>query len=434
LWSEEGYMVYEIEKIVAREILDSRGNPTVEADVCIRGGCLGRGAVPSGASTGVHEALELRDGDSSRYGGKGVLNAVENINEAIAKAVVGLDCSNQELIDKTMLSLDGTENKGRLGANAILAVSIAAAKAASHALGISLYRYLGGIKKRKLPVPMMNVINGGKHAGNELNIQEFMILPIRAKSFKEALRMGVETYQQLKGILRKKYGASAVNVGDEGGYAPPMKTTSEALEALGKAVEAAGYKAGRDIFLGIDSASSSFYDMGSKKYKIDGRALAREEIIDYYKDMCTKYGVLSIEDPLYEDDFEGFAEATSKLSGVQIVGDDLFVTNVNRLAKGISIGAANALLLKVNQIGTLSEAMAAANLAFEHGYRVVVSHRSGETEDPTIADISVGLGAQMIKTGAPARGERTAKYNQLLRIEEELGLAAEYWGKDLARS
>ncbi len=426
--------ICEIQKIVAREILDSRGNPTVEADVQTKGGYLGRAAVPSGASTGIHEAVELRDGDSLRYGGKGVSKAVQNVNSVIAKAVIGLDCTNQELIDKTMRSVDGSENKGKLGANAILAVSLAAAKAASHALGVSLYRYLGGFKAKKLPVPMMNVINGGKHAGNELNIQEFMILPVNAKSFKEALRMGVETYQQLKGILRKKYGASAVNVGDEGGYAPPMKTTSEALDALTEAVEAAGYKPGRDIFLGLDAASSSFFNSSTKKYSIDGRILTTEEIIDYYNSLRTKYGVLSIEDPLYEDDFEGFVKVTQRLSGVQIVGDDLFVTNVKRLSKGISMGAANALLLKVNQIGTLSEAAAAANLALESGYRVVVSHRSGETEDATIADVSVGLGAQMIKTGAPARGERTAKYNQLLRIEEELGLAAEYWGMDLGQT
>ena len=426
--------ICEIQKIVAREILDSRGNPTVEADVQTKGGYLGRAAVPSGASTGIHEAVELRDGDSLRYGGKGVSKAVQNVNSVIAKAVIGLDCTNQELVDKTMRSVDGSENKGKLGANAILAVSLAAAKAASHALGVSLYRYLGGFKAKKLPVPMMNVINGGKHAGNELNIQEFMILPVNAKSFKEALRMGVETYQQLKGILRKKYGASAVNVGDEGGYAPPMKTTSEALDALTEAVEAAGYKPGRDIFLGLDAASSSFFNSSTKKYSIDGRILTTEEIIDYYNSLRTKYGVLSIEDPLYEDDFEGFVKVTQRLSGVQIVGDDLFVTNVKRLSKGISMGAANALLLKVNQIGTLSEAGAAANLALESGYRVVVSHRSGETEDATIADVSVGLGAQMIKTGAPARGERTAKYNQLLRIEEELGLAAEYWGMDLGQT
>jgi len=427
--------MYSIEKIFAREILDSRGNPTVEAEVSVRGGYLGRAAIPSGASTGKHEALELRDDDPSRYGGKGVLKVVQNVNGQIAKALLGLNCTDQLLVDKTMLTLDGTQNKGKLGANAILAVSIANAKAASHALGVSLYRYLGGIKAVKLPVPMMNVINGGKHAGNELNIQEFMILPIRAESFKEALRMGVETYAQLKGILKKKYGALAINVGDEGGYAPPMKDTTEALEALRSAAEAAGYKTGKDIFLGLDSASSNFYDAKTEKYRIDGKTLTRDEIIGYYKDLCKKHSIFLIEDPLHEDDFEGFAKITHELSGrVQIIGDDLFVTNVKRLAKGINMGSANALLLKVNQIGTLSEAMAAADLASEHGYRVVVSHRSGETEDPAIADISVGIGAQMIKTGAPARGERTAKYNQLLRIEGELGPMAEYWGKNLAKS
>ena len=426
--------VYEIEKIIGREVLDSRGNPTVEADVCVKGGYHGRAAVPSGASTGVYEALELRDSDPARYGGKGVLKAVENINSEVAKALVGLNCTDQELIDKTMLNLDGTENKARLGANAILAVSIASAKAASNALGMPLYRHLERTKEKRLPVPMMNVINGGKHAGNELSVQEFMILPVRTESFKEAIRMGTETYHELKGILKKKYSGSAVNVGDEGGYAPPMKNTSEALEALTRSIEAAGYKPGIDIFLGLDAASSSFYDPDTKEYGIDGKVLECEEIIGYYKDLCAKYGILSIEDPLSEDDFEGFAKTTRRLSGVQIVGDDLFVTNVKRLSKGISMGAGNALLLKVNQIGTLSEAVAAARLAFENEYRVIVSHRSGETEDPAIADISVGLGAQMIKTGAPARGERTAKYNQLLRIEEELGLAAEYWGKNLLKS
>ncbi len=425
---------YEIEKIVAREILDSRGNPTVEAEVLTRGGYLGRAAVPSGASTGIHEALELRDGDLSRYGGKGVSKAVENVNSEIAKAVSSLDCTDQQLIDKTMLELDGTENKGKLGANAMLAVSIAAARAASHALGVSLYRYLGGIRARKLPVPVMNVINGGKHAGNELDIQEFMILPIRAGSFKEALRMGVETYQQLKSILNKTCGISSTNVGDEGGYAPSMKTTGEALEALTDAVEAAGYEIGTDIFLGIDCASSNFYDATNKKYSVDGKTMSPDEMVAYYKDLCIRYSVLLIEDPFHEDDFEGFAALTRELpQGLQVVGDDLFVTNAKRLLKGISMSAANALLLKVNQIGTLSEAVAAANLAFEHGYNVMVSHRSGETEDTAIADISVGLGAQMIKAGAPARGERIAKYNQLLRIEEELGSTAEYWGKDLIR-
>ena len=392
---------------------------------------MGRAAVPSGASTGIHEATELRDGDKTRYGGMGVSKAVQNVNDSIAKAIVGKDCRNQGLIDNTMVTIDGTENKGRLGANAILAVSIAAAKAASYALDMPFYRYLGKDDAKSLPIPMMNVINGGKHAGNELNVQEFMILPVRAESFSEALRMGVEVYQQLKKILKNKYGSSSTNVGDEGGYAPPMKNTSEALDALSTAVNGANYELGKDIFLGLDAASSNFFDADTNKYKIDGRVLTREGLIDHYKSLSSKYHVLSIEDLLQEDDFEGFAIATRELTPTQIVGDDLFVTNVKRLAKGISMSAANALLLKVNQIGTLSEAMAAAKLAFDHGYRVVVSHRSGETEDSSIADISVGLGAQMIKTGAPARGERTAKYNQLLRIEEELGSEAEYMGKNL---
>ncbi len=422
---------FEISKIVGREILDSRGNPTVEADVYLKARCMGRAAVPSGASTGIHEATELRDGDKTRYGGMGVSRAVQNVNDKIAKAIVGKDCRNQELIDSTMMNIDGTENKGRLGANAILAVSISVAKAASNALDMPFYKYLGKDAAKSLPIPMMNVINGGKHAGNELNVQEFMILPVRAESFKEALRMGVETYQQLKKILKNKYGSSSINVGDEGGYAPPMKNTSEALDALSDAIDAANYELGKNMFLGLDAASSNFFDADTGKYKIDGRVLTREGLIDHYKSLSQKYHVLSIEDPLQEDDFEGFAIATRELAPMQIVGDDLFVTNVKRLAKGISMNAANALLLKVNQIGTLSEAMAAAKLAFDHGYRVVVSHRSGETEDSSIADISVGLGAQMIKTGAPARGERTAKYNQLLRIEEELGSEAEYMGKNL---
>lgn len=424
----------EIEKVVAREILDSRGNPTVEADVWIKGGYMGRFAVPSGASTGVHEALELRDGDPSRYGGRGVLKAVGNIHGEIARALVGLNGADQELVDRTMLRLDGTENKRRLGANAILAVSVATAKAASCRLGVSLYNYLGKSKQNRLPVPMMNIINGGKHAGNDLNIQEFMIVPVHAESFKNALRMGAETYQNLKVVLKEKYGASAINVGDEGGYAPPMKNTGEALEALTESIEAAGYEAGKDIFIALDPAANSFYDPNTEQYGIDGKVMTRQDMIDYYRDLCVKYHILSIEDPLFEDDFEGFAEITQRLSNVQVVGDDLFVTNVNRLAKGISMGAGNALLLKVNQIGTLSEAATAARMASEHRYKVVVSHRSGETEDSTIADISVGLGAQMIKTGAPARGERTAKYNQLLRIEEELGRTAEYWGRNLVKS
>lgn len=423
---------YEIEKIVAREILDSRGNPTIEAEVYTRAGCLGRSAAPSGASTGKHEALELRDGELSRYEGKGVTKAVQNINTVIAKALVGIDSRDQELIDNTMVRLDGTQRKERLGANAILAVSMAVAKAASQTLGIPLYRNIGGVKARKLPVPMMNVINGGKHAGNRLSIQEFMIIPIRAKSFREALRMGVETYHQLKRILEKRYGAISTNVGDEGGYAPPMKTTDEALEALTAASEAANYEPGRDIFLAIDAASSNICDANANKYKIDGKVLTQEEMIDYYKNLCKRYSLLSIEDPLHEDDFDGFAKLLRQLPrNMQVVGDDLFVTNVERLAKGISMASANALLLKVNQIGTLSEAVAASNLALANSYHVVVSHRSGETEDPAIADISVGLGAQMIKTGAPARGERTAKYNQLLRIEEQLGFSAEFQGTDL---
>ncbi|ABE52581.1 phosphopyruvate hydratase [Methanococcoides burtonii] len=413
---------YTIQKVHAREILDSRGNPTVEVDIYT--GCgFGRASVPSGASTGSNEALELRDKDADRYNGKGVLKAVDNINKTLSKELLGMDARNQREIDELMIALDGTENKKTFGANAILGISMATAKAAADSLGIALYRYLGGTNAFALPVPTMNVINGGKHAGNDLSIQEFMIQPKGADTFSNALRMGAETYHALGKVLEDKYGASATNVGYEGGYAPPISTTADALDALVSAIEEAGYTES-EISIGLDSAASEFFD--GDKYFIDGNKLAPAELVDYYLDLIETYPILSIEDPFHEESFEDFAALTSEAWDTIIVGDDLFVTNVNRLAKGIEMEAANALLLKVNQIGTISESFDAANLAQRNGYSVVVSHRSAETEDTMIADISVAIGGDLIKTGAPARSERTAKYNQLLRIEEDLGDAARY--------
>lgn len=419
---------FEITGIVAREILDSRGNPTVEVDVYTPV-AMGRAAVPSGASTGIHEALELRDG-GKRYHGKGVKRAVENVNKIIAPELIGMDVTLQRDIDMLMLELDGTENKSNLGANAILGVSLAVAKAAANSLGMPLYRYLGGANAYILPVPMSNVINGGAHAGNDLDFQEFMIMPVGAKSFREAIQMVSETYHSLKKILMEKYGKLAVNVGDEGGFAPPMKEVTEPLDALVKAIEESGYKVGDEIAFALDVASSELYDEEKNVYVVGGKEYTREELIDLYKELTSTYPILSIEDPVQEEDFEGFAMVTKELGKkVQLVGDDIFVTNVKRLKKGIEMGAGNALLLKVNQIGTLSEAIDAAYLAFRAGYGVVVSHRSGETEDATIADLAVALNAGQIKTGAPARSDRNAKYNQLLRIEEELEGVAYYPGK-----
>ncbi|MCO6041321.1 phosphopyruvate hydratase [Thermococcus alcaliphilus] len=419
---------FEITGIVAREILDSRGNPTIEVDVYTPV-AMGRAAVPSGASTGIHEALELRDG-GKRYHGKGVKRAVENVNKIIAPELIGMDVTLQRDIDMLMLELDGTENKSNLGANAILGVSLAVAKAAANSLGMPLYRYLGGANAYVLPVPMSNVINGGAHAGNDLDFQEFMIMPVGAKSFREAIQMVSETYHTLKKILMEKYGKLAVNVGDEGGFAPPMKEVTEPLDALVKAIEESGYKVGDEIAFALDVASSEFYEEEKNVYVVGGREYTREELIDLYKELISTYPIVSIEDPVQEEDFEGFAMVTKELGKkVQLVGDDIFVTNVKRLKKGIEMGAGNALLLKVNQIGTLSEAIDAAYLAFRAGYGVVVSHRSGETEDSTIADIAVALNAGQIKTGAPARSDRNAKYNQLLRIEEELEGVAYYPGK-----
>ncbi len=412
---------YTINRIHAREILDSRGNPTVEVDVYTPSG-FGRASVPSGASTGSNEALELRDKED-RYGGKGVLDAIDNVNSTIEHELLGMDVRKQRDIDSLMVALDGTENKMELGANAILGVSMAVARAAAESLNIPLYRYLGGINAYTLPVPTLNVLNGGKHAGNKLSIQEFMIQPKGAASYSEALRMGAETYHALGEILESRYGGSATNVGYEGGFAPSIEMTADALDALTSAVEEAGYTES-EISIGMDAAASEFFD--GSEYSIDGKLLKPSELIDYYLELIETYPIILIEDPFHEEAFEDFVSLTNDAWDTIIVGDDLFVTNVERLVKGVEMGAANALLLKVNQIGSLSEAFDAANMANRNGYSVVVSHRSAETEDTTIADISVAIGADLIKTGAPARSERTAKYNQLLRIEEELGEAARY--------
>lgn len=415
-------MSFEIENIHAREILDSRGNPTVEVDVWTCCG-FGRAAVPSGASTGTHEALELRDGDD-RYGGKGVLGAVKNVNDVIGPRLIesGIDAIEQRAVDNFMLALDGTPLKSNLGANAILGVSLGVAKAAADELAIPLYRYLGGVNTTTLPVPSLNVLNGGQHAGNELAIQEFMILPRGASCFSEGLRMAAETYHALGKILRGRYGVGATNVGYEGGYAPPLNKTSDALDSLMSALDATGYE--KEIGIGMDAAASSFFVNGS--YAIDGRRLSSGEMIDFYADLVATYPIILIEDPFEEEAFGDFAALTARLSKTIIVGDDIYVTNVERLAQGIKMKATNALLLKLNQIGTVSEAFDAARMAFRNGFKVMASHRSAETEDSALADVTVALGAEILKTGAPARSERNAKYNQLLRIEEELGFAASY--------
>ena len=408
-----------ITKVTAREILDSRGNPTVEA--MVRAGEVSESAaVPSGASTGKHEALELRDGDPKRYSGLGVSKAVQNIEKQIAPRLLKLDPRQQERIDRVMLDLDGTTNKSSLGANAILAVSLAVAKLAARLEGKTLHNYLSKGKGRTLPVPVMNVINGGKHAGTGLKIQEFMIIPAGAKSFSESLRKGTEIYHALKKVIQSKHGSQAINVGDEGGFAPPLSKTGEAIELLLQAISDAGYSAGKDVFVGLDAASSEFYEDGA--YHIDGEVKSPQEMLEFYRDLMEKFPIRYLEDPFEQEDFEHTAQLTRMVGGrAQIVGDDIFVTNVTRLKKGIEMGAANALLLKVNQIGSLTEAIQAAKLAIESGYGVVTSHRSGETSDTTIADLSVALNCGRIKTGAPCRGERTAKYNRLLQIEEELG-------------
>jgi enolase len=419
---------FEITNVIAREILDSRGNPTVEVEVYTPIS-MGMAAVPSGASTGSHEALELRDG-GKRFHGKGVRRAVENVNKIIAPEIIGMDVTWQRDIDMLMLELDGTENKSNLGANAILGVSLAVAKAAANALGLPLYQYIGGTNAYVMPVPMSNVINGGVHAGNELDFQEFMIMPVGADSFREGIRLVSETYHVLKGVIAEKYGKDAVNVGDEGGFAPPLKEPHEPLDLLIEAIEETGYKPGDEIAFALDPASSEFFDKEKGKYVVNGKEYDKGELLELYKELVATYPIVSIEDPFHEEDWEGFVMITKELGNrIQIVGDDLFVTNPKRIRKGIEMGAANALLLKVNQIGTLSEAIDAAYTAFRAGYGVVVSHRSGETEDATIADLAVAINAGQIKTGAPARSDRNAKYNQLIRIEEELEGIAVYPGK-----
>ncbi len=409
-----------IEDIQAREVLDSRGSPTIEVAVLLRGGARGVAAVPSGASTGVHEAVELRDGDKSRYGGKGVLNAVRNVNDTIREALVGIDAAEQALVDKLMIGLDGTANKGKLGANAILGVSLAVAKATANASQQSLYRYLGGVSAHVLPVPMMNILNGGKHADNSTDMQEYMILPVGASTFHEALRMGAEVYQGLKKVLHDK--KLNTNVGDEGGFAPSLSSNREALEVIVTAIESAGYKPGVDIFLGMDPAASEFYQDGKYVLAREGRTLTSGEMIDLYEQWLNEYPIVTIEDGLAEDDWDGWSQLQQRLGRrVQLVGDDLFVTNTERLKRGIKDHSANSILIKLNQIGTLTETMAAIEMAKRAAFTAVVSHRSGETEDTTIADLVVATNAGQIKTGAPARSERVAKYNRLLAIEDELG-------------
>ncbi|MCK5153448.1 MAG: phosphopyruvate hydratase [Spirochaetales bacterium] len=419
-----------IEFIEAREILDSRGNPTVEVDVILEDGSMGRAAVPSGASTGVHEAVELRDGDKKRFMGKGVLTAVENVNNIIAAELIGLDALDQVDIDRTMIELDGTENKSKLGANAILGVSMAVARAAADHLGVPLFKYLGAYHSCTLPVPMANIINGGSHADNSVDFQEFMVMPVGAESIREAVQMVAEVFHNLKSILKAKgYNTS---VGDEGGFAPNLKSNEEACEVILEAIDAAGYKAGKDIFIALDPASSEFYDTEKKKYifkKSDGRELSSEEMATYWDEWVNKYPIISLEDGMAEDDWEGWKLHTEK-SGkkIQIVGDDLFVTNTKRLNKGIEMGIANSILIKVNQIGTLTETFEAVEMAKRAGYTAVVSHRSGETEDNFIADLVVALGTGQIKTGSMSRSDRIAKYNQLMRIEDYLEGTAIYPG------
>ncbi|MGG4035445.1 phosphopyruvate hydratase [Paenibacillus cisolokensis] len=414
--------------VYAREVLDSRGNPTVEVEVTLESGGKGSAIVPSGASTGAYEAVELRDGDKSRYLGKGVLKAVENVNTVIAPEIIGLDAFDQALIDRKMIELDGTPNKGKLGANAILAVSMAVARAAADALGIPLYAYLGGFNAKVLPVPMMNIVNGGEHADNNIDVQEFMILPVGASSFKEALRIGAEIFHNLKSVLKDKGLNTAV--GDEGGFAPNLGSNEEAITTIIAAIERAGYKPGVDVFLGMDVASTEFYKDGKYHLEGEGKSFTSAEFVDLLASWVDKYPIITIEDGCSEDDWEGWKLLTEKLGGrVQLVGDDLFVTNTKRLADGIEKGVGNSILVKVNQIGTLTETFDAIEMAKRAGYTAVVSHRSGESEDSTIADIAVATNAGQIKTGAPSRTDRVAKYNQLLRIEDRLGSSAQYAGK-----
>jgi enolase len=422
-------MTTDIVEVYGREILDSRGNPTVEVEVWLDGDVTGRAAVPSGASTGVHEALELRDGDKSRYGGKGVLKAVENVNEEIADVLLGMDALDQVLVDQTMIDLDGTSNKSKLGANAMLGASLAVARAAAEAVDLPLYRYLGGLPARVLPVPMMNIMNGGAHANWQgTDLQEFMIAPIGAPDFAEAVRWGSETYQALKAVLKSK--GYSTGVGDEGGFAPTLKSNAEAVELILQAVEKAGYKPGEDISIALDPASSGFYEDGLYNLRTEGRKVTSEQMVELYADWVKKYPIVSIEDGLAEDDWQGWALLTKTLgSKIQIVGDDLFVTNVARISRGIAEKAANSVLIKLNQIGTLTETIDAIQMAFKAGWTAMVSHRSGETVDSFIADLTVAMGTGQLKTGAPCRSERVEKYNQLMRIEEELGDAAIYAGR-----
>lgn len=416
-----------IEDIYAREILDSRGNPTVEVEVLLISGAVGVAAVPSGASTGRHEALELRDGDKKRYGGKGVLKAVDNVNEKIAEDLIGWDALDQAGIDAFLVGLDGTPNKSKLGANATLGVSLAVAKAAANALGLPLYRYLGGVGANTLPVPMMNILNGGKHAADSTDLQEFMVVPAGAPTFGEALRWGAEVYHSLKAVLKEK--GYNTNVGDEGGFAPSLASNEEAIEVILAAIEKVGYKAGKDIYIALDPAATEFYEEGTYHLKKEGRKLTSAQMVDFYAHWVKSYPLISIEDGLAEDDWEGWKLLVQRLGDeIQVVGDDLLVTNVERLKRAIEEEAANSILIKVNQIGTLSEAIAAVEMARKASWTQVISHRSGETEDTTIADLAVALNTGQIKTGAPCRSERVAKYNRLLRIEDELGDTATYPG------
>ncbi|MCM1990424.1 phosphopyruvate hydratase [Oceanirhabdus seepicola] len=421
----------EIIDVYARQILDSRAFPTVEVEVTLEDGTMGRAAVPSGASTGQFEAVELRDGDKEKYNGKGVLQAVDNVNNVIAEEIIGLNVFDQVAIDKTMIELDGTKNKSKLGANAMLGVSLAVARAAANCLGLGIYQYVGGVNAKVLPVPMMNIMNGGKHADNNVDLQEFMIMPVGAKSFSEALRMCSEVYFTLKNILKTK--GLATGVGDEGGFAPNLNSNEEAIKVILEAVEKSGYKAGEEIFIALDPASSEFFNEERNMYELtgEGKDLTPAQMVDFYVDLCEKYPIISIEDGMAEEDWDGWKLMTEKLGNkIQIVGDDLFVTNTERLSRGIKTGTANSILIKLNQIGTLTETLNAIEMAERAGYTAVISHRSGETEDTTIADLVVATNAGQIKTGAPARSERVAKYNQLLRIEEELEEMAEYRGMD----
>ncbi len=425
----------EIVDIIGRQILDSRGNPTVEVEIITENEIVGRAAVPSGASTGKYEAVELRDGDKGFYGGKSVIKAIENVNADLLNALVGVSVFDQRAIDQAMLEIDGTHNKGKLGANAILGVSLAAAHAAAAELNLPLYRYIGGVNAHTLPVPMMNILNGGSHADNSIDFQEFMIMPIGGDTFSHSLRMGVEIFHTLKAVLKSK--GYSTNVGDEGGFAPNIKSNKEAIEIVLTSIEKAGYKPGEEVMIAMDAAASEFYDEKEKQYvlhKSTGDKLTTDDMISYWKEWVDNYPILSIEDGLHEDDWDGWVKLNKTIGGkVQIVGDDLFVTNTERLSKGIELGAANSILIKVNQIGSLTETIDAVSMATKHSYTSVMSHRSGETEDTTIADLAVALNTGQIKTGSASRSDRIAKYNQLLRIEEELGDSAFYPGKDLLR-